>query len=86
LARNQNNVCGATCLSADCCFSELALLKSNSTCWSRTKRTSSSSPWKLTCYRHDIAENLLNWRKTTITQSLTRHQLKIELVALDVII
>jgi hypothetical protein len=40
LARRQS---GATCLSADCCFSELALLKSNSACWSRTKRTSSSS-------------------------------------------
>jgi len=33
------------------------LLKSNSACWSRTKRTSSSSHWKLTCSRHDIAEN-----------------------------
>ena len=29
LARNQNKVCpsGATCLSADCCFSELVLYK-----------------------------------------------------------
>ena len=34
---------GATCLSADCCFNELALKKSKSACWSRTKRTSSSS-------------------------------------------
>ena len=43
--RNQNNVSewGDICLPADCCFSELALLKSNSACWSRTKRTSSSS-------------------------------------------
>jgi hypothetical protein len=49
-------------LSADCCFSELALCKSNSACWSSTKRTSSSSHWKLTCSRHDIAEKLLNWR------------------------
>ena len=24
------------------------------------------------CSRHDIAENLLSWRKTTITQSLTQ--------------
>jgi hypothetical protein len=43
------------------CFSELALLKSNSACWSRTKWTSSSSHWKLTCSHHDIAEKLLNW-------------------------
>ena len=61
---------GATCLPADCCFSELALLKSNSACLSRTKRTSSSSHWKLTCSRHDIAEKLLNWCLTTITHSL----------------
>jgi hypothetical protein len=33
--------CGTLCLPTDCCFSELALLKSNSACWSRTKRTSS---------------------------------------------
>ena len=25
---------GATCLSTDCCFSELALLKSSTACWS----------------------------------------------------
>jgi hypothetical protein len=34
---------GATCLPADCCFSELALYKSNAACWFRTMRTSSSS-------------------------------------------
>jgi len=34
---------GTTCISADGCFSELALLKPNSACWSRTTRTSSSS-------------------------------------------
>ena len=52
--------CGATRLLADCCFSILALYKSNSACWSRTKRTwSSSSHWKLACSRHDIAEQLL---------------------------
>jgi hypothetical protein len=33
----------ATYLPADCCFSELALLKSNSARWTRTKRNSSSS-------------------------------------------
>jgi hypothetical protein len=48
---------GATCLTADCCFSELSLYKSNQACWSSTKRTSSSSHWQLTCSRHDIAEN-----------------------------
>jgi hypothetical protein len=51
------------------CFSELALWKSNSACWSSTKRTSSSYHWKLTCSRHDIAEKLLNLRLTTITHS-----------------
>ena len=54
---------GATCLYADCYFSELALYESNWACWSRTKRTSSSAHWKLTCSRHDIAE-------TTIPHSL----------------
>jgi hypothetical protein len=61
---------GATCLPADCCFGELALYKSNSACCSSTKRTSSSSHWKLTCSRHDIAEKLLNLRYATITHSL----------------
>ena len=51
---------GATCLHADCCFS-------NSACWSRKKRTSSSSHCKLTCSRHDIAEKLLTWRWTKLT-------------------
>jgi hypothetical protein len=52
---------GATCLPADCCFSKLALLKSNSACWSRTKRTLWSSHWNLTCSRHDIAEKLQSY-------------------------
>ena len=47
---------GATCLPTDGCCSELALWKSNSTCWSSTKRTLSSSHWKLTCSRHDMSE------------------------------
>ena len=34
---------GATCLPADCCFSELALSICNSGCCSSTKRTSSLS-------------------------------------------
>jgi hypothetical protein len=51
-----------TCLSTHCCFNKLALSKSNQACWSSTKRTSSSSHWKLTCSRHDIAgKKLLNW-------------------------
>jgi hypothetical protein len=70
---------GATCLPADCCISELALLKSNSARWSSTKRTSSSSHGKLTCSRHDIAEKLLNWRLTTIAHSITR-KISMELV------
>ena len=42
LARIQNNVSEwSDLLSADCCFSELALY--NSACWSSTKRISSSS-------------------------------------------
>ena len=52
---------GATCLPADCCFCGLVLKRSNSACWSSTKLTSSSSPWKLTCFHYDIAEKLLNW-------------------------
>ena len=59
---------GATCLPTDCCFSELALLKSNSAYWSRTKRTSSSSHWKLTCSRHDIAELALNNNHSLIVE------------------
>ena len=45
LVRNQDNVSlsGATCLSTDCCFSEVALLKSNSACRSSTKQTSVSN-------------------------------------------
>jgi hypothetical protein len=62
LARNQNNVSEWSEMSTrDCCFCELALWKSNSPCWSRTKRTSSSSHWKLTCSRHNIDEILPNW-------------------------
>ena len=52
----------ATYLAADWCLSELALQKSNSACWSRTRRTSSSSHWKFTCSRHDMTEKLLSWR------------------------
>jgi hypothetical protein len=52
---------GATCLSAHCCFSELALLKSNSACWSRTKWTSSLKiNLFLSWYSWKIAELALN--------------------------
>ena len=61
---------GVTCLSPDCCFSELPLIKSNQACWSSTKQTLSSSHWKLTRSRHDIAEKLLSWRSATTTHSL----------------
>ena len=39
LTRNKNNVSESSDM-CDCCFSELALWKSNSVCWSRKKRTS----------------------------------------------
>jgi hypothetical protein len=64
---------GVTFLPADCCFNELALLKSNPAFSSRTKRTSSSSHWWLTCFRHNIAEQLLNLalnNNHSLTQSI----------------
>jgi hypothetical protein len=54
LARNHNNVSEWSDMSI------LELYKSNSACWSSTKRTSSPSHWKLICSRHDIAEKLLS--------------------------
>jgi hypothetical protein len=50
LARNQNNVSEWSDMSrpANCRFSELALWKFNSACWSSTKWISSSCHWKLT--------------------------------------
>jgi hypothetical protein len=62
---------GATCLSADCCFSKLALYKSNSASWSSIKRILSSYHWMSTCYRHDRAENY--WTSDT-QQSLTQYK------------
>jgi hypothetical protein len=62
---------GATCLLAGSYFTEQALLKSKSACWSSTKwLSSSSSHWKTTCSHHYIAEKLLTWCRTTITHSL----------------
>jgi hypothetical protein len=46
-----------------------------SVCWSSTKRTSSSFPWKLTCSSHDIADKLLRWHSTTITHSLIQDEM-----------
>jgi len=57
LARNQNNVSEWSDMST-CGFSELALLKSNSACYSSTKQTSLSSYQNVTCSRHDITEKL----------------------------
>ena len=36
--------------------------RSNLVCWSTAKLTSSSSHWKLTCFRHNVTEKLLSWR------------------------
>ena len=48
---------GASCLSVDCCFSELALEKSNSACWSSTKKN----------YLHLIKNNFSPWSSWTIS-------------------
>jgi hypothetical protein len=63
-ARNQNNVSEWSDTSTrGMLFQWASTIKIQLTaCWSRTKRTSSSSHWKLTCSRHDIAEKLLIWR------------------------
>jgi hypothetical protein len=47
-----------TCPHADCCFSELALNKSNLACWSSTKLPSSLYNRNATCSHHDIIVNL----------------------------
>jgi hypothetical protein len=73
--QNQKNVfewTGGTCLTADCRFSELALCKSISAYRSSIKRTSSlSSHQNVTCSRRDIAEKLLIWHQTIISDSLS---------------
>ena len=64
---------GTTCLLAECCFSKLSLYKSDSSCWSNTKRLSSSSAaatlsyQNITCSRHDISAKFLIWRQATTT-------------------
>ena len=72
LVRNQINVSEWSDMSIrGLFFSKLALWKSNSAWWSRTKRTSSSSHWKLTCSRHDIAEKLrFGLKQHSLTHSL----------------
>jgi len=60
-----------TLLSVDSCFSELELWKSYSACWSSTKQLWSLSNQKVTCSRHDMAENFSLGVKQ---QSFTRTQ------------
>ena len=61
LARNQNYVLRVE--------RQVNLRTVVSACCSRNKRTSSSSHWKLSYSRHDIAEKMLKWRIITITHS-----------------
>ena len=66
----------ATCLPADCCFSEIALYNSNSACWFSTKRNSFSSHRKLTCSRHDIAEKYwIGVKQQSLNHSLKQSQI-----------
>ena len=64
---------GATCLSTESCFSMLALYKSNSACWSGTKRTSSSSHWTVTCFHHYLAELVLSNNHSLTIQRNWQH-------------
>ena len=61
---------GVTFLPADCCFSKLALKKSNSVCWSRIKWTSSSSHWQLTYSRYNITE--IGIKQQSLTHSINQ--------------
>ena len=62
LARNQDYVSKWSDMSTRKLFFQWAsTIKIQLVCWSSTKRTSSSSHWKLTCSYHGIAEKLLNW-------------------------
>ena len=71
LVQNQDNVSKWGDMSICGLFvSELTLWQLDSVCWSSTKRTSSSSHRKLSCSRHDIAEKLLSWNESTITDIL----------------
>ena len=68
---------GATCLPADCCFSELALYKSISACWHSAKQISSSSHCKIAWSRHDIAEKMLALNNNN---SLTYHIIQTSMI------
>jgi hypothetical protein len=74
LDRNQNNVSGWSNMSTrGLLFQWASTIKTNSACWSSTKRTSSSSHWKLTCSRHDIAENCwIGVKQQSLTHSSVR--------------
>ena len=62
LDQNQNNVAKWRNVSTRGLLFRLdSTIKSNSACWSSTKRTASSHQ-NVPCSRHDIAENLLIWR------------------------
>jgi hypothetical protein len=71
LARNQNNVseCPRTVVSLWNQSQRVGLVQSR-------PHSSSSSHWKLTCSRHDIAEKLLNWRKQQWLTHLMLRSLK----------
>ena len=74
-ARNQNNVSEwSDMYTHRLLFHGATLCKSNSACWSSTEWTSSSSHWKLTFSRHNIAEKLLRWRLQSLTQLLPHSQ------------
>ena len=70
LARNQNNVSKWSDMSIRGLLFQWASTIKIQACWSRTKRTSSSSHWKWTCPSHDITETLMSWRETATTHSL----------------
>ena len=61
-----------TCLSLNCCFSELTLYKSDSSCWSYSKlyKKSSLSHQNVNCSCHNIGNNCSFGMKQTITHSL----------------
>jgi hypothetical protein len=61
-AQNQNNVSEWGDMSIrGLLFQWASTIKKKLSIWSWIKWTSSSSQWKLTCSRHDIAEKLLSW-------------------------
>ena len=77
LARNQDNVSEWSDMSIRrLLFQRTSTIKSNSTCCQlglRTKWTSSSSHWKLTCSRHIIAEKIAELGLNNNHLSLTNY-------------